>query len=487
MLNPKQGCKLYLCGTCPFRPKIAHFAPFCQKHAHFAPFRKNVPIPYFSCILVVPQNWPKRPTYQGRSDPSYKLTGTTQVETTRTPHDNCSKAPKPNMSLKRKSTCNTENSEIERKTLIMQLERQIREKDKTIKLLKQVNDSQPADLSYKLEKDKTSEQSQMQDSCKQGSKSGHCNSCDSTESRLRQMELNMFQNMTIMTNSNMQMATQMQTLSSQVMMQCQNMILQQQLLNVPTMNSYTHGLVHPPVYTPPFNHGFNMNQPQIFYQRPAYNPQVLFYRPVNTMNPQIYVPVQRPAHTQPPMHSQFHQHSGFVNQPSHVHVQQHYQQHPDVPRGTLASPAQSSAHAQDIGPQGSIQKGECQPNDTVVAEIQDQQSRGGPSPIEISTERIQARQDSDDTCNDSRTEDSMSHDMEFSHETDAQDCDRNGQTQSETEHKGSDHIQGETYEHESAGEKNELSSSSFLCIPGRKHIPPDNQELLIAEKSTKRQ
>ena len=82
----------------------------------------------------------------------------------------------------------------------------------------------------------------------------------------------------------------------------------------------------------------------------------------------------------------------------------------------------------------------------------------------------------------------MSHDMEFSHETDTQDFDINGQTQSETEHEGSDHqIQGETYEHESAGEKNEMSSSSFLCIPGRKHIPPDNQELLIAEKSTKRQ
>ena len=30
-------------------------------------------------------------------------------------------------------------------------------------------------------------------------------------------------------------------------------------------------------------------------------------------------------------------------------------------------------------------------------------------------------------------------------------------------------------------------SSPFLCIPGRKHIPPDHQELLIPEKQTIRQ
>ena len=72
-------------------------------------------------------------------------------------------------------------------------------------------------------------------------------SCDSTESILRQMELNMFQNMTLMTNCNIQMATQMQTLSNQVMMQSQNMILKQQFLNVNPMNTHSHGLVHPPV------------------------------------------------------------------------------------------------------------------------------------------------------------------------------------------------------------------------------------------------
>ena len=108
-----------------------------------------------------------------------------------------------------------------------------------------------------------------------------------------------------MTNNNMQMATQMQTLSSQV------------------MNSHTHELVHPPFYMPPFNHGFNMNQLQIFYQRPAHNPHVFYYRPVNTMNPQIYVPVQRPFQTHPPTHSLAQQQPVFGYPPSHV------QQHPN--------------------------------------------------------------------------------------------------------------------------------------------------------------
>ena len=97
------------------------------------------------------------------------------------------------MSLKRKLTCNTESNEIESKTLIIQLERQIREKDKTINLLKQLNDSQTNDSSDQVGRDNASDQTQMQNQCKQSLRSENCGSCDSTESRLRQMELNMFQ------------------------------------------------------------------------------------------------------------------------------------------------------------------------------------------------------------------------------------------------------------------------------------------------------
>ena len=39
------ACKLKLCGTCPFRPKIAHFAPISPKTC---PFRQKVPISHFS-------------------------------------------------------------------------------------------------------------------------------------------------------------------------------------------------------------------------------------------------------------------------------------------------------------------------------------------------------------------------------------------------------------------------------------------------------
>ena len=53
-----------------------------------------------------------------------------------------------------------ENIETESKTLIIQLERQIREKDKSTNLLKPLNDSQSADSSNQVGKDKASEQTQ---------------------------------------------------------------------------------------------------------------------------------------------------------------------------------------------------------------------------------------------------------------------------------------------------------------------------------------
>ena len=55
-----------------------------------------------------------------------------------------------------------------------------------------------------MEKDKINERYQY----KPSHASENCKSRDSTESRLRQMEFNMFQNMTLMTNCNVQMATQ---------------------------------------------------------------------------------------------------------------------------------------------------------------------------------------------------------------------------------------------------------------------------------------
>ena len=116
----------------------------------------------------------------------------------------------------------------------------------------------------------------------------------------------------------MQMATQMQPLSSHLMMQSQTMFLQQQLLHVTTMNTHTHGLIHPP-----FNYGFNINQPHIFYQRPTHNLHVFYYRPVNTMTSQIFELYKAPVHAHPPTQSQAQQQPVFGYPPSHV------QQHPN--------------------------------------------------------------------------------------------------------------------------------------------------------------
>ena len=39
-----------------------------------------------NCETTHPKNWPKWPSYQGRIDPSQKLTKTTQAETTQDPN-----------------------------------------------------------------------------------------------------------------------------------------------------------------------------------------------------------------------------------------------------------------------------------------------------------------------------------------------------------------------------------------------------------------
>ena len=207
---------------------------------------------------------------------------------------------------------------------------------------------------------------------------------------------------------------------------------------------------------PPFNHGFNINQPQIFYQRPAHNPHVFYHRPV-TINPHIYVPVQRQVHIHPPTHSQVQQQPVFGYPPSHVH--QHPQQHPDVPRGAPVGPAQTPAHVQENIPQDRTLERECQLNEPVVSEIQTQQSSREPSPIEISPERTPARRDSDNICNDSTFEVAMSTDVEATQGATALNHNINRQLQSnqkilpDIDQESNGHLQGDTYENQGSLEK----------------------------------
>ena len=371
--------------------------------------------------------------------------------------------------IKRKSASNSECSDIESKTLIIQLERQIREKDKTIKLLKQLNDAQTIDPQIQMEKDKINEQYQY----KQSHASENCKSCDSTESRLRQMEFNMFQNMTLMTNCNVQMATQMQNLSSQVTIQTQNMFLQQQLLNGTNMNTHTYGGMHPPSHMPftygfninqyPLIHGFNINHPQVFYQRPTFNPYVFYQRPA-MMNPHVYVPAQRTVHTHPPTYSQVQQQQVSGYPPGHG--QQITQQQLRVPDLEPVHPVQSTLQAEEKIQQDKAQESECQLAEPVTFETQTQQYSERSSPIVISPVQVGTQRNDIESSNGCRLTTQV------------------GSSQA-TEPKSDDVLQDDKHTCQSTQEQKDLNSS-FLCIPSRKHMPPDNHVLLSVEKSTKR-
>lgn len=288
-----------------------------------------------------------------------------------------------------------------------------------------------------------------------------------------------------MTNCNMQMATQMQNLSNQAMMQSQNMILQQQLLNVNTVNNHTRGMVHPPSYMPPFSHGFNVNQSQMFYQRPVYNPQVFYHRPF-TMNPQMYVPVQRPAHIHPPIHIQ--QQPVYGYPPSYV---QHPQQHSEMQRQASVGPAQTLSASRVNIAQDSTPEMEYQQIGSLVSEIHPQPPNKDPSYSITSPNKPPVQQDSVNVCSESVIEVELASEMGTSQRTMIPDYVANKQPQtdqnmlSDTDKESSSQPQHDACMNQ--GDCEEKGSSSFLCVPGRKHIPPDNQVLLDVGKLITRQ
>ena len=182
-----------------------------------------------------------------------------------------------------KRKTNSEGCDIESKTLIIQLERQIKEKDKTINLLKRLNETMGNDNTNTDTQTQANngDQSQPCTNCQSGQKS--MNKVDQNapvlqpadnfgiENRIRLLEMNTMQNLAIMTNNNIQIQTQMQMLSNQMVAQSQNFMFlqQQQVLASNSMNN-PYRYIQQPVING-FSQGFNWAQPQLFV-RPMYQP-----------------------------------------------------------------------------------------------------------------------------------------------------------------------------------------------------------------------
>ena len=210
-------------------------------------------------ILKNPSNHPKSKIEKSEIALSQKLlTGAInenkQSKTTKNIKSNMNSA-----TLKKKP--NSESIENEQKTLIIQLERQIREKNKTIDLLQKLNKPQN-------ESSETEEPLRVNETCHPHNTSNtvkdsvNDTASSNIDNRMRQMEMNFCQNMNMITNCNMQMALQIQTLSNQLMMQSQQLLLQQQqqqFLNVNRIAGPQYIPAQVPNVLNHSYHGFNVD------------------------------------------------------------------------------------------------------------------------------------------------------------------------------------------------------------------------------------
>ena len=159
------------------------------------------------------QNTPSRSgcNIDSQDLPSEKVTNNSNKNNKQDNEKGDNESKQKSMSTKQKS-----KAEIDPRTLIMQLERHLREKEKTINLLRKVNiDSQPTAI--REENDRSAVQ---------------CTNCKSTqtqptnndiENRFKLMEMNIIQNMNFVSNSSTQQSLQMQSMASQLALQSQNM------------------------------------------------------------------------------------------------------------------------------------------------------------------------------------------------------------------------------------------------------------------------
>ena len=257
---------------------------------------KTNTVKYIEKSAYCRQNTPSRSdcSIDSQDLPSVKVTNNSNKNNKQDNEKGDNKSQQKSMSTKQKP-----KAEIEQKTLIMQLERQLREKEKTINLLRKVNNgSQPTDI--REENDRSSVQ---------------CTNCKSAqtqptnndiENRLKLMEMNMIQNMNIVSNSSIQQSLQMQSMASQLALQSQNMLLLQQAssfnfvggntanLHVPTpfTSGFNYSYIPHRVQYPSFTHGFNPVNPHYFYQGQLYVPQTYFRPTVYPQQP-VFQPQQR--------------------------------------------------------------------------------------------------------------------------------------------------------------------------------------------------
>ena len=374
--------------------------------------------------------------------------------------------------LKRKS--NADGNEIENKTLIIQLERQIKEKDKTINLLRRLNDcgvNENAGPNINTQ-DQTNQSTACQNcqtpAAHTGLPSSVTQSMDHNgiENRMKFLEMNAMQNLAIMTNNNTQMQTQMQMLTNQMAVQSQNlMVLQQQQLL--TNNLYRYPQV--PVING-FNQGFNVVQPQQFYNRPIYHPG-LFYQVPYTQghrNVQGYIPVWHPA------------------QPASYHTATLH------PRTSQPRPEQPVNAPRASGTTENINNVEDHPNSQTGSMTQQGQTTDKTKNCEETKENEQMQMMENHHVANNGDEDATLLNRLNAHNKDKDSHSipkQNYNSDSDKRVAGTPpnpktaENTAETIKTMEVNGEGSATKDNFLRVPGRKHFPPDHQDLMMGRIS----
>ena len=392
---------------------------------------------------------------------------------------------------------NTGSIENEQKTLIIQLERQIRQKDKTIDLLQKLNKPQNecSETEEPLMVNGTFHPHNTSNTVKDSVNDTASNNIDN---RMHQMEMNFCQNMNMITNCNMQMALQIQTLSNQLMMQSQQLLLQQQqqqFLNVNRIAGPQYIPAQVPNVLNHSHHGFNGVHPNAVHG-PIYGQQ-LFYQRLFIIQPNVHMPLQRQLITQPV----------YQHQPT-VHQQQPQQITPlsrqqlnntSVKTTVLLDGVKNRAtqvdnqHFQSETSSGcniaNKNENEMEMRSQTSPKAEKQNLISSHNSPKTEKQNLISSQNSPKTekqnlisthvsnLNDTSIETIELDSTGIVVESSASEPVTNVDSENELEIPTAVEL---TNQHVS--DRFKLGGSSFLCIPSQKHIPPDTQDLHLEEK-----
>ena len=288
------------------------------------------------------------------------------------------------------------------------------------------------------------------------------------ENRMKFLEMNAMQNLAIMTNNNTQMQTQMQMLTNQMAVQSQNlMVLQQQQFL--TNNLYRYPQV--PVING-FNQGFNVVQPQQFYNRPIYHPG-LFYQVPYTQGPrnvQGYIPVWHPA------------------QPASYHTATLH------PRTSQPRPEQPVNAPRASGTTENINNVEDHPNSQTGSMTQQGQTTDKTKNCEETKENEQMQMMENHHVANNGDEDTTflnrlnAHNKDKdSHSTPKQNYNSDSDKRvagTPPNPKTAENIStAETIKTMEVNGEGSATKDNFLLVPGQKHFPPDHQDLMMGRIS----